>query len=161
MKLLLWSQFARLSTPITALAVSNKNPLLREKSGYRQCPNSYKPQAPFMRPLLFLASQVFLRVFSLHDLCDKTKIIKGFKMHLKQSQNPSSTWTVTFPPLLPTRLSGEGVSPVNICEYDPCGPGLSWSGEGWVQGSCENSTGRVHFEKVWGLEFVGEKVMLD
>ncbi|XP_021038601.1 keratin, type II cytoskeletal 75 isoform X1 [Mus caroli] len=25
------------------------------------------------------------------------------------------------------RLSGEGVSPVNICEYDPCGLGLTWS----------------------------------
>ncbi|XP_052017074.1 keratin, type II cytoskeletal 75 isoform X1 [Apodemus sylvaticus] len=25
------------------------------------------------------------------------------------------------------RLSGEGVSPVNICEYDPCGLGLMWS----------------------------------
>lgn len=47
-------------------------------------------------------------------------------MHLKQSQihhckcPPSdnldqvTTWIVTFPPLFPTRLSGEGVSPVNI-----------------------------------------------
>jgi hypothetical protein len=93
-------------------------------------------------------------------------------VHLKQSQihhckcPPSdnldqvTTWIVTFPPLFPTRLSGEGVSPVNICEYDPCGLGLMWSGEGWIQGNCEKSTGRVHFETVWEPLFVGGKVIV-
>lgn len=96
----------------------------------------------------------------MHDFCNKNHRGRGGFNALKPTTKfvianicQVTTWALTVPPLFPTRLSGEGVSPVNICEYGPVVWGSCGGEKGWTQGNLGNPQAEFVLRKSEGLSY--------